>query len=435
MSDFLERPRTACALAGALSVIGNLPDVIPIVHTSLGCGGNLANSIAFGSGYLGGGYCSGAAAPSTGVTETEIVFGGADRLQEQIKNTFELIDGKLYIVATGCMTEMIGDDTAGVVNEFYDEGYPILAVSTPSFKGDSYHGYDIVLDGIFNKFLPKAAEKNPRLVNIFGLVPGYDPFFRGDLEEIERLLTELGLEVNTFFTPNQSFENLASAPSAALNIVLSRVWGVNLAEKFEERHGTPYWVADLPIGPEATDKFLTELAGQFGLSAATVVEKGNKDFYSYFERTADAFCDQDLKFYAITVTNSTYAIPLARYLTVELGWVHTDSFVTDKLSEEQRIAIQSEIPLKFATGIHEIAQLINAEHPRNDAQRYYDDLSPLYIIGSTLEKRTAQTRGAQHLSVSFPTYDRLITNRGYAGYRGGLHLFEDLIGQLMSAKS
>jgi nitrogenase molybdenum-iron protein beta chain len=435
MSEFLERPRTACALAGALSVIGNLPDVIPIVHTSLGCGGNLANSISFGSGYLGSGYCNNGAAPSTGITETEIVFGGVDRLNEQIKNTLELIDGKLYVVATGCMTEMIGDDTAGVVSEFRDEGYPVISVSTPSFKGDSYHGYDIVLDGIFNKFLPKADVKNPKLVNIFGLVPGYDPFFRGDLEEIKKLLTDIGLEVNTFFTPDQTFENITSAPSASLNIVLSRVWGVELAEKFEEKHGTPYLVTDLPIGPEATDNFLKEIAERFGISVEKTIEKGNREFYGYFERTADAFCDGDFKFYAVTVTNSTYAIPLARYITRELGWVHTDSFVTDKLSDEQQNALQSEIPLKFLTGVSEIAKAINTSNPRNKAQRYFDDLSPLYIIGSTLEKRTAGSRGARHLSVSFPVYDRLITDRGYAGYRGGLHLFEDLIGQIMSVKS
>ncbi|MDR1961238.1 MAG: hypothetical protein LBQ16_03045 [Gracilibacteraceae bacterium] len=397
MSEFIERPRTACALAGALTVIGNLPDVIPIIHTSLGCGGNLANSVAFGSGYLGSGYCNGSAAPSTGVTETEIVFGGTDRLAEQIKNTLELIDGKLYIVATGCMTEMIGDDTAGAVSEFRAEGQPVLAVSTPSFKGDSYHGYDIVLDGIFNSYLPKSVEKNPKLVNIFGLVPGYDPFFRGDLEEIKRLLTALGLEVNTFFTPGQTFENLASAPSASLNIVFSRVWGGELAEKFAERHGTPYWIADLPIGPAATDAFLAEAATRFNLDAEAVIEKENNEFYGYFERTADAFCDQDLKFYAVTVTNSTYAIPVSRFITQELGWVLCDSFVTDNLTDAQKSALQSETPLQFVTGVQEIARAIKQNHPQNRGQRYFDDITPLYIIGSTLEKRTAAARGAKHL--------------------------------------
>ncbi|MDR0804937.1 MAG: hypothetical protein LBN42_04055 [Oscillospiraceae bacterium] len=438
MSEHIERPRTACALAGALSVIGNLPGVIPIIHTSAGCGGNLANSVSFGSGYLGGGYCTGGAAPSSAITETEIVFGGAERLAEQIKTTLELIDGELYVVATGCMTEMIGDDVFGVVGEFHEGGAPIVAVSTPSFKGDSYHGYDIVLDGIFNHYLPKTTVKNPKLVNIFGLVPGYDPFFRGDLDEIARNLSAIGIEVNTFFTPDQTFENITSAPTAALNIVLSRVWGVDLAEKFEERHGTPYLITDLPIGPETTDKFLTEVAAKLNIDGKVVdevIEKENKRFYGYFERAADAFCDGELKFYAATVTNSTYAIPLARYLQNELGWVLADNFVTDKLSDKQKKALESEIPLQFVTGVQEIARKLVTNHPRNRGQRYFDELAPLYIVGSTLEKRTAAARNARHLSVSFPTYDRLITDRGYAGYNGGLHLFDDLIGQIMSLKS
>jgi len=434
MSDFIERPRTACALAGALSTIGNLPDVIPIIHTALGCGGNLANATAFGSGYLGGGYCNGPQTPSTGVTETEIVFGGTDRLHEQIRSTLELIDGRLYIVATGCMTEMIGDDAGGVAGEFLDEGEPVIAISTPSFKGDSYHGYEIVLDAVFNRYLPNAESRNPKLVNIFGLVPGYDPFFRGDLEEIERLLTALGLEVNTFFTPSQTFDNITSAPSASLNIVFSRVWGKAFAEKFEQRHGTPFIIRDLPIGPEATDEFLTDIAQRFGLDAKPLIERENRIFYGYFGRSADAFCDQDLKFYAITVTNSNYAIPLAKFVTRELGWIVTDSFVTDKLTDEQKEALSGEYPLQFKTGVQEIARAINKNHPNSRGQRYFDDITPLYIIGSTLEKQTAISRGARHLSVSFPVYDRLITDKGYAGYRGGLHLFEDLVGQIMSVK-
>jgi nitrogenase molybdenum-iron protein beta chain len=434
MSDHLECPRTACALAGALAVIGNLPEVIPIIHTALGCGGNLANATAFGAGYLGGGYCNNGQAPSTGITETEIIFGGADRLHEQIRNTLELIDGKLYIVATGCMTEMIGDDAGGVASDFHSEGNPVVAISTPSFKGDNYHGYEIALDGIFNRFLPESDVRNPKLVNIFGLVPGYDPFFRGDLEEIERLLRAIGLEVNTFFTPAQTFANITSAPSAALNIVLSRVWGVGFAAQFEERHGTPYWVTDLPIGPEATDRFLREAALRLNVSAEKVIEEENNRYYGYFERTADAFCDQDLKFYSITVANSNYAIPLARFVDKELGWVQLDSFVTDNLTDEQKKALDSEYPLQFVTGAREIEQAINRNHPNSRGQRYFDDITPLYIIGSSLEKRTANARGAKHLAVSFPAYDRFITDKGYAGYRGGLRLYEDLISQLMGVK-
>jgi nitrogenase molybdenum-iron protein beta chain len=413
-----------------------LPEVVPIIHTSGGCGGNLSAAAAFGAGYLGDGYCNGRSSPTTAVTETEVVFGGTDRLAEQIRTTLELMEGKLYVVATGCMTEMIGDDVGGVVSEFRDGGAPILGVSTPSFRGHSYHGYDIVLDGIFNRHLPKAERRNPKLVNLFGLVPGYDPFFRGDLEEIKRLLAELGLEANTFFTPDQTFENICSAPQAALNIVLSRVWGVETAGGFEERHGVPFWVTDLPIGPEATDAFLKEAAQRFGLDPGESIARGNREFYGYFARTADLFCDGDLKRYAVTVTNSTYALPLSRYLSTELGWVVTDSFVTDKLTAAQQKALADDaFPIQFLTGTQEIARALKNNHPDSRGQRYFDDITPLYIAGSTLEKRTAASRGANYLGVSFPLYDRIVADRGYAGYRGGLHLFEDLIGQIMSVKS
>ena len=177
------------------------------------------------------------------------------------------------------------------------------------------------------------------------------------------------------------------------------------------------------------------VAEKFGLDAGSLIDIENSRFYGYFERSADAFCDQDLKYYAITVTNANYAIPLSCFITRELGWVLADSFVTDRLSPAQAAALQNgEFSMTYLTGVQEIAKKINLNHPQNPGQRYYDDLSPLYIIGSSLEKRTANARSAKHLSVSFPVYDRFIADRGYAGYRGGLHLFEDLIGQIMSVK-
>lgn len=42
MSDrFIERPRSFCALGGAMLSAGALPGVVPILHTSMGCGGSI----------------------------------------------------------------------------------------------------------------------------------------------------------------------------------------------------------------------------------------------------------------------------------------------------------------------------------------------------------------------------------------------------------
>jgi nitrogenase molybdenum-iron protein beta chain len=438
---FIDKPRTTCALGGALAAISAMPEVIPIIHTSTGCGGNLMNSLNLGSGYWGSGYCSGQTAPSSAINETHIVFGGNERLREQIQSTLKLIDGKLYVVATGCMTEMIGDDAQGTVSEFSDEN-PIIAISTPSFKGDCYSGYEILLEGIFNRYLQKTDEKDEKTVNIFGLIPGYDPFFRGDLEEIERLGSLLGLKVNTFFTPTQTFENILSANKASLNIIFSRNYCGEFGSHFEEKHGTPYWVTDLPIGPLATDEFLRELSEKLNLDkqhTEDIIAKENHRYYRYFERTVDSYMDGEFRHYSATVTNSNYAIPLNKFLNNELGWVNLDVFVTDTVRNEDdfRNVFNSQelgARLTFEGSSIKISRAITQNNPENQGQRYPDIKTPLYIIGSGYDKQVALKRGAKFLGVSYPAYDRQIVTKGYAGYNGSLRLYEDLIGQIMGGK-
>lgn len=445
MSCFIERPRTSCALGGALVTISSLPRVVAISHTALGCAGNLSGAIAVGSGYLGAGYCSGQSTPTSGITESEIVFGGFDRLVEQIRNTEELIDADLFVIVTGCMTEMIGDDVQGAVSDCQDLDKPVIAVSTPSFQGDAYKGYEIILEGIFNRFVRPSGVKDERLVNLFGVIPGYDPFFRGNLEEIKRILQRIGLKVNTFFTPDQSFENIKAFSRASLNIVFSRVYGVGFARNAEQRHGIPYYVTDLPIGPEATDRFLREIGEQLELDpeiVEEVIREENEIYYGYFERTADVFADGEYKFYLTLVTNANELIPYTTFLERELGWISSDLYITNILSEEEKEELKKALMQKdvygeliFETDTSKIANDITLRHKRNGGEVYFDDgNTPLFLIGSRLEKHLALKRGLNYLPVSFPVPNRLIVDRSYAGYRGGLHLLEDIVDALIANK-
>jgi hypothetical protein len=42
-------------------------------------------------------------------------------------------------------------------------------------------------------------------------VPSADPFWRGNLEAVRRLLEALGLTVNSFFAPEDTMENIRTA--------------------------------------------------------------------------------------------------------------------------------------------------------------------------------------------------------------------------------
>ncbi len=441
----IERPRFSCVLGGALTTINSLPRVAPIVHASQGCGGNLFSSAFAGSGYLGSGYCGGQSVSSSNIGDSDIVFGGGERLDEQITTTLEMIDADLFVVATSCMTEIIADDVHGVVSCFSENGVPIFAIETGGFRGNSYHGYEKVIEGLFLNYIERRDEKDEALVNILGVVPAYDPFFRGDLEEIKRILEALGLKANTFFTNDQTGENIQSAGSASLNIIFSRAYCGELAEKIRETHGIPYFITDLPVGALSTRDFINELQSYIKIDPGTagrVLKEEFSTYYKYVDRALDLYADSDFQQYALVAANANSVIPYSKYLVNELGWIPERMFVTDDLADWQKEAVENAFKkqvagnaeLIFEPSATKIQRSYMQENPQFLSQRYFEKHAPAYLLGSSLEKDFAAALGAKLLTVSFPVMNRLIVDRSYAGFRGGLHLFEDIVSSLVQMR-
>jgi nitrogenase molybdenum-iron protein beta chain len=443
MSNFVERPRYFCALGGAMETITALPGVIPILHAAPGCAGNIAWTQNGGSALQVGGYCGALAVPSSNVQEREVVFGGLDRLREEIQNTLEIIDGKLYFVISGCVTEVIGDDVRSVVSEFQAQGVPIIQADTGGFKGNSYYGYDLVLQSLFRNFLAKGLPTVKGRVNLWGVAPFMDVFWRGNLEGLRFLLEALGLEVNTFFTGLDTLEGIREAGSAELNIVVSHVYGVEAAQVFEEVHGTPCLITSLPIGPEATDRFLRQVGEALQMDPSRidgVIHREHRLYYQYLEPLIEGYNDLDLQRYVIVIGDANYALSVTKFLADDLGWLPELAVFTDQLdeTEQQRLADQSlqlssglSPRIVFETDASEIINHFNRHWEASHGRKYHHAFSPAFVAGSSLDRELAQSLGASHLSISFPVANRVVLDRGYTGYRGGLHLTEDILSSII----
>lgn len=443
MSDYIERPRYQCALGGALVTITALDRFIPIVHSAPGCASSAEGAASSGSGYWGSAYCNGRATPSSNTLEKEIIFGGEERLKEQIESTLSIIDGDLFAVITGCMTDIIGDDVRAIAADFQSAGKPVIVAETGGFKGNSSKGYDYILEAIFTQYTEKGLEKNPKLVNLLGLIPTQDVFWRGNLIELKRLLNGLGLEVNTFFTPSDIVEDLKTASKAALNIVFSDVHGIAAAKVFEETHGTPFISVPLPIGPTATKEFLEEVGRNFEICSKKVqdlVKKENAWYYSFVQSIGDVYNDIDLQRHAIIVGDANYSFALTKFAVDELGWIPAYVAVTDILDENEKEKVKSRfdsIPedlrpkVIFETNTSEIVTSIFEDLKNTD--NVYGDLSitPAFVLGSTLDRTLAAEVNAGFLSVTFPVTNRVVTDQGYAGYKGGLRLTTDIFSILL----
>jgi nitrogenase molybdenum-iron protein beta chain len=434
-------------MGGAMMAATALPETIPILHAAVGCAASVTWAQNGGGGLQVAGYCGGLLTPSSNVQEREVVFGGDARLREQIRNTIDVMNGRLYFVVTGCVTEIIGDDVRAIVEEFKGDGIDIINAETAGFKGNSYVGYDLLLQSLFRDFVERWQVKVKGRVNVWGIAPFQDVFWRGNLEGIRDLLEKLGLEVNTFFTSADCLDAIKRSSSAELNIVVSDVYGVNAAKVFEDVHGVPFITTPLPIGPSATDAFLKNVGSALALDADLVdrvIASENTDYFKYLDSLTDCYSDLDMQRYAVVVGDSNYAPALTRFLADDLGWLPKLSVITDNnLNEDEEAVLASrwddfESGLKtsvvFETDTSEVIRHLNDRWPRNNGARYYNAFSPAFVVGSSLDRELALSLGAGHLSVGYPVANRAVLDRGYTGYRGGLRLTEDLLSAIIAGR-
>ena len=76
------------------------------------------------------GYLSPQIFPCTSINEKDVVFGGVKKLSTTIENALKVIDADLFVVLTGCIPEIVGDDAQEVVSKFQEQGKPVVFAPT-----------------------------------------------------------------------------------------------------------------------------------------------------------------------------------------------------------------------------------------------------------------------------------------------------------------
>lgn len=423
MAKILDQPRYKCALT-AMQTVQSIPGAIPVLHAGPGCGGKLAG----GAGSSG--HFSHNIFPCTNLSEKEVVFGGEKRLKETIENALKVIDAELYVVLTSCTSEVIGDDAEEIVRSFKNADKPVIYASTPGFKGNNYLGNDWVIKALIEQYLEPAEKKTKGLVNIWAGVPLHDPFWLGNLRELEKLVESLGLTPNTIFGHDRGIKNLKKVPEAEFNLLVSPWLGLENVKLLERKFGTPFLhYPTIPIGATETSRFLRAVAEFAGIDrekVEAVIDKNEAEYFYYIERFADVFLETRVmakRF--VVVSDSQYSLALTRFLVNDLGLYPEKQYVTDDAPQKYRKKIEEyfkdlnfgiEANVEFSSDGYKIHQQIKD----TDYHGY-----PL-ILGSSWEKKVAKDTKAHYLAISWPINERLIINSSYVGYSGGLKLLEDI---------
>lgn len=409
MSQGVEKSRNSCALQGALGTILEIDGVVPIVHSTAGCTIQqvIGNKVSSHNGFD---------IPSTNVNEKHVIFGGGSRLREQIKNTVKVINGDLYVTLSGCAPELVGDDVITMTNEAQEQGEPVIYFNAPGFKGKFHLGYEGVVNALINQ-LPKVKEVNTLkkndLVNIFGIIPNQDIYWRGNLEELRRILEGIGLKVNTLFGFGQGIEEWKEIPSAALNLVFSK-WGISIAENLEKKYETPFLnLQAIPVGANDTINFIKKVNDILKLDEEKVekfinTEKDKEDYY--INNLLNLYVDYNFQKTLGIVGDESTVNGINSFLEETFGLISKVKIFTDQIQEENEAIEENTYRTDDLNEIEEILKNSQVE----------------LILGSSLEKKVSEELDIPLKVISFPELNKVILNKSYLGFSGGINILEDL---------
>lgn len=435
-TGIIEQERYTCAI-GALQSVVAIPRAVPILHSGPGCGEMIQGFFERSTGYAGG-----STSPCTNFSEKEVVFGGINRLREIIKNTYQVLDTDLQVVLTGCTAGIVGDDVDSLVQEFADEGKPIVSVETAGFKASNLEAHSLVVNAIIDQYVSLFEEENePRseknTVNIFASIPYQDPFWKGNLAEYTRLLAGIGLKANVLFGPTSGgVEEWKSIPKSSFNILVSPWYGKPIADHLKQKYGQDYfWYPHIPIGANQSEAFLRQLVS-FALEQGAEIDAAKAD--KFIRQETDAYYEEidnlatfllefryGLPNHVHILHDAGYVTALSKFLLHEVGIVPKEQFITDgtpqKFQQDIRNTISAtsskrEIPVYFEPDAGKAQDVI----------RSITHTGRGLIIGSGWDKELAREKDYDFLSAAIPSPYRLVMTTNYVGFRGGLRVIEDI---------
>ena len=423
MAKILDKQRYKCALA-AMQTVQAIDRACPVLHSGPGCAQKLSDTTG-SSGYL-----SPQIFPCTSINEKDVVFGGVKKLETTIANALKVIDADLYVVLTGCIPEIVGDDAAEIVSRFADADKPVVFAPTAGFKGNNYKGHEQVVEAIVTQYLKKSDKKQKGLVNLWADVPYQDLFWLGNIRELENLLREIGLTPNTIFGYQRGIENINKIPEAEFNLLVSPWVGLKNMKTMEKKLGIPYLhYPVLPIGATETGKFLREV-GKFAhvdeAKVEEVIKKHEDYFYYLISRYADLFLENRVINKQFTVVaDAQYSLAITKFLVNDLGLIPAKQFVTDDTPKEHHEAIAAEFQnlnygIKADVAFETDGFKIHEEIKSHDYHGY-----PL-VLGGYYEKEVTEKLKGNFLNISWPVMDKVVFDDFYVGYTGGIRLIEDI---------
>lgn len=133
---------------------------------------------------------------------------------------------------------------------------PVMELPGRSLSGDWLHGYADTLEALARNLPLEQTAKDPESVAVVGyFMDRNEEDHLGNIRELERMLSALGLKVASIWPSGRPVEHLKQVAHAST--IISLPHGRNAARVLAERTGATLLETDIPFGLPATIDWLT----------------------------------------------------------------------------------------------------------------------------------------------------------------------------------
>jgi nitrogenase molybdenum-iron protein alpha/beta subunit len=411
-------PYLRCAFAGAGKTLAGVLDACLVLHSPQGCHALIGDGLASQRVDF-----SEAQVVSSKLCETEIVYGGEERLKETIREA--LVYGAPYLfVMSACGPEVVGDDLVAVCEAMSAEcGVPVVPMECAGFRGNEHQGIDIALEKLLDFAAREALPKVPRSAALIAPHASANPGWPADLAWVRWVLGEMGVTVLSVLTHKQDVHGISQTPAAETSLLLSHDAGARTSARLSERFGVEPLCAELPlpIGLTNTQRWVEALGRRFDAEgiAARIVEEGHRNVIR-----AIRLRGPNIEFYhrveAAIAADATLGIPFLRFITEDLEGIPS-ALLLRSCSEAAREVLARELEDLDLTP--EVVIGADAYAMKQGLRRAHPDC----VFGSMLEWQLGRELGIPYcFRVVSPTSRFQMTDRPYFGYDGLINLLEIL---------
>jgi len=351
----------------------------------------------------------------------------ADLFKVAVREAFERFKPAAMLVGASCTAELIQDDPAGLAKALALP-IPVVPLELPSYQkkenwGASETFYRLVR-ALASPNAPAPGAKRPVRAqgerprcNLLGPTAlGFR--HRDDVAEIEKLLDQLGIDVDVVAPMGATAADIARLGEADFSVVLYPEIANQAAAWLSKTFDQPV-VRTVPIGMGATRDFVAEVAAVAGIDATALLADAPSRAPWYAKSVDSNYLTAKRVF---VFGDATHAIAAARIAARELG------FTVVGLGTYSR---------EFAREVREAAKLYGIEALITDdyleVEAKVAELQPELVLGTQMERHIAKRQGVPCAVISAPVHVQDFPARysPQMGFEGANVLFDTWVHPLM----